>query len=184
VAAPRAVGLVRQDRFLRGGRGDDAAGDAIAGVSGGVGLHVVRLLVDDDGGASVGDDAVGRGGIEREIVNFEGGLTDVAFADRDVLGKIAGVVTHRVLNAVLLVLGIEMAGGGLEVGGVAEGFGVDVDGVLTDGEILEIYLDGELALLLLEGGGAGVLAGAGLEGNDDFIFGFFLRRLGWRADRG
>ena len=41
------------------GRGDDAAGDAVAGVAGGVRLHIVGLLVDDDSGAAVGDDAVG-----------------------------------------------------------------------------------------------------------------------------
>jgi len=40
-------------------RGDDATGDAVTGVAGRVGLHVVGLLVDDDGGAAVGDDAVG-----------------------------------------------------------------------------------------------------------------------------
>src|SRR5437879_4638919 len=42
-------------------RGDDAAGDAVAGVAGGVGLHVVGLLVDHDGGAAVGEDGVGGG---------------------------------------------------------------------------------------------------------------------------
>src|ERR1700712_5513730 len=100
-------GPVRQDRFLGCGRGDDAAGDAVAGVAGGVGFHVVWLLVDDDGGAAVGDDAVGRSGVKGKIVNFEGGLTDVALADGDVLGKIAGVVAHGIERAVLLVLRIE-----------------------------------------------------------------------------
>jgi hypothetical protein len=41
------------------GGGDDTTGDAVAGVAGWVGLHIVCLFVDDDGGASVGDDAVG-----------------------------------------------------------------------------------------------------------------------------
>ena len=162
---------------LGGGGGDDAAGDAVAGVAGGVGLHVVGLLVDDDGGAAVGDDAVRGGGVEGEVVDLEGGLTDVAFADHDVLGKIAGVVAHGIQGAVLLVLGIEVAAGGLEVGRFAEGLGVDVDGVLADGKIFEVELDGELALFLLEGGGTGVFAGAGLEGDDDFVLRLW-RRLG------
>jgi hypothetical protein len=63
--------------------------------------------------------------------------------------------------------------GGLEVGRIAEGVGVDVDGVLADGKIFEIEFDGELALLLLEGGGAGVLPSAGLERDDEFVLRFF-----------
>ncbi len=64
----------RNDTGLGGWGGDDAAGDAVAGVAGGVGLHVVGLLVDHDGGAAVGEDAVGGGGVEREVVDVEGGL--------------------------------------------------------------------------------------------------------------
>jgi hypothetical protein len=56
---------------------------------------------------------------------------------------------------------------------------VNVDAVLADGEILEFEFDGKLALFLLEGGGAGVLTGAGLEGNDDFILGF---SKGWNSE--
>ncbi len=96
----------------------------------------------------------------------------MAFADGDVLGQVAVVVAHGVQGAVLLVVGIEVAAGGLEVGRFAERLLVDVDGVLADGKVLEVELDGEFALFLLEGGSAGVLAGAGLEGDDDFIFGF------------
>src|SRR6266478_6290927 len=95
-------GSIGRTGLLRGGRGNDAAGDAVAGVAAGVGLHVVQLLVDDDGGAPVGDDAVGGGGVEGEVVELEGGVADVAFPDGDVLGKIAGVVAHGILKAVLL----------------------------------------------------------------------------------
>ena len=125
-----------------------------------------------DGGPAVGDDANGRGGVEGEVVDLEGGLAGVAFADHDALGEVAGVVAHRILKAVLFVLGVEVAAGGLEVRAFAERLGVDVDAVLADGKVFEIYLDDELALVLLEGGGAGVLAGAGLDGDDDFVLGF------------
>ena len=163
------------------GRGDDAAGDAISGVARGIGLHVVGLFVDDDGGASVGEDAVRRGGVEGEIVDLERGLADVAFADFDVLRQVAGVVAQRVEGAVLLVLRIEVAARGLEVGSVAEGFGVDVDGVLAYGEILEVELDGEFVLVLCEGRSAGVVAGAGLDGDDQGVLGFGERGRGEEA---
>ena len=88
--------------------GDDAAGDPVAGVAGGVGLHVVRLFVDDDRGSSVGENAVGGGGVEGEVVHLYRCRGPVVFTDDDVLGKVAGVVAHGVLNAVLLVIGIEV----------------------------------------------------------------------------
>ena len=74
------------------------------------------LLVDHDGGAAVGEDGVGRGGVEGEVVDFEGGLAGVAFADGDVLGQVAVVVAHGVQGAVLLAVGVEVAAGGFEVG--------------------------------------------------------------------
>ena len=59
-------GLFKDGQWMLLGRWsrDDAAGNAVAGVAGGVGLHVVSLLVDDDGGAPIGDDAVRGSGIE------------------------------------------------------------------------------------------------------------------------
>jgi len=173
--------IVSNLRRLGGWRGDNAAGDAIACVAGGVGLHVVGLLVNHDGGPAVGDDADGRGGVKREVVSLESGLAGAVFADHDVLGEVAGVVTHRILKAVLLIFGVEVAAGGLEVGGFAKRLGVDVDGVLAGGKILKIDLDDEFAFFLLEGGGAGIFAGAGLDWNDDFILGFGEGRNGKKA---
>jgi hypothetical protein len=54
-----AVGLTDVLGILGSGRGNDATGDAVTGVAGGIGLHVVGLLVDDDGGTAIGNDAVG-----------------------------------------------------------------------------------------------------------------------------
>jgi hypothetical protein len=81
------------------------------------------------------------------------------------------VVAHGVLKTVLLVLRVEVAAGALEVRCVADGLGVDVDGVLAYGEVFEIELDGELVFALAEGGGAGVFSGAGFDGDDENIFG-------------
>jgi hypothetical protein len=170
-------------RDLGFGGGDDAAGDTVAGVSCRIGLHVVSLLVDHDGGSAVGEDAVGRGGIEGEVVDLEGGLTDVALTDHDVLWEVAGVVAHGVLDAVLFVFRIEVAACSLEVWSLAEGFGVDVDAVFADGQVFEVELDGELAFALLEGRGAGIFTGAGLERNDKSVFGLGDRRDCQKAKR-
>ena len=104
----------------------------------------------------------------------------MTFTDHDILGEITGMVAHGILKAVLLTFRIEVRPRGLEIGWVAEGFGVDVDSVLADGKIFEIELDGELAFVLPEGGGAGVLAGAGLEGDDEFVVRFFGE--GWNGE--
>ena len=165
-----AFRLVQQSvnrRRLRHGRGDDAACDAVAGVAGGVCLFVVLLLVDDNGGSAVGGDAVRRGGVERDVSEVEAGLPDVAFADHDVLGEIAGVVAHGVLVAVLLAGGVVVAASGLEVGRVTVGAGVDVNAVLTCGKVFEVELEVDALFAGAEGGSACIFAGAGLDGDDD-----------------
>jgi len=125
-----------------------------------------------DGGAAIGENAVWRGWIEREVVDLEGGLTEVAFADDYVLGQVAGMVPHRIQGAVLLAFGVEVASRGFEIGRVTERFGVDVDGMLADGQILEVQLDDELALSLNEGSRTSVFSGAGFEGNDENVLWF------------
>src|SRR5258705_115722 len=79
----------------------DAQGDRVAGVAGGVGLHVVGFLVDHDGGSSVGEEGVRGTGIRQEIFDFEGARPRSTAVDGDVLGQVAGVVAQRVLGAVL-----------------------------------------------------------------------------------
>jgi hypothetical protein len=152
---------------LRHGGGDDAACDAVAGVAGGVCLFVVLLFVDDNGGAAVGGDAVRRGGVERDVTEVEAGLPNVALTDHDVLGEIAGVVSHGVLVAVLLAGGIVMAASGLEVGRVTVGTGVDVNAVLTCGKVFEVELEVDTLFAGAEGGSACIFAGAGLDGDDE-----------------
>ncbi len=72
----------------------------------------------------------------------------------------------------LLGVGIEVAAGGFEVRGFAERLLVDMDGVLAHREVFEVDLDGEFVVLAGgEGGGAGVFAVSGLEGNGKCAFG-------------
>src|SRR5260370_35707086 len=107
----------KKAKWSLGDRGrDDAAGDAVASVARGVGLHVVGLLVDHDGRSAVGGDAVGCRGVEREVIDLEGGGADVAFTDLDVLGQVAVVVAHGVQGAVLLAVRVAVAAGGLALG--------------------------------------------------------------------
>jgi hypothetical protein len=164
-----------------GGRSrDDTASDPVAGVACGVGLHVVALLVNDDGGSPVGENAVSSGRVHREIVDVEGSLAEMAFADGDIGRQVARVVSHRILEAVLLIVGVEVAAGGLEVRRVAERFGVDVDAVLAYGQVLEIKLDVNTFLRRAEGCGARVLAGGGLNGDDNGVLWF---GEGWNDEK-
>ena len=84
------------------------------------------------------------------------------------VGQVAAVRPMGVVDAVLLLVGVEVAAGGGKVGGVAEGFGVDAWTACSPGaRTLEADFDGELRLVLLEGGSASVLAGAGFEVDGD-----------------
>ena len=150
---------------------DDAAGDAVAGVSGGVGLHVVDLLVDHDGGATISENAVWGGWVKRDGVKFEAGLTYVTFSDGDILREIAGVVAHGVLEAVLLVGWVEVRPCGFEIRWIAVRTGVDMDTVFANGKIFEVKLEVNALLAGGEGGSAGVLSGAGFNGDYDGVFG-------------
>jgi len=94
----------------------------------------------------------------------------VSFTDGDVSRQVARVMAHGVLEAMLLIVGIEVAAGGLEVGRVAERLGVDVDAMIAYGQVLEIELDANTFLRWAEGCGACVFAGAGLDGDDDGVF--------------
>src|SRR5271170_1835446 len=128
---------------------DDAAGDTPPGVAGRVGLHVVGLLVDHDGGAPVGEDGVGGGGVKGHVLVHQG-YGDLAVGlHGQVLGHVAVVVAVGILVPVLLACGVEVSTGGLEVGRIALGVLVDVDGVLAGRQVLQVdlYLDSGFGLL-------------------------------------
>jgi hypothetical protein len=83
-------------------------------------------------------------------------------------------MAHGILKTVLLGVGIEVAACGLEVRRFAERLLVDMDGMLAHGKVFEVDLDGEFVVLAGgEGGGAGVFAVGGLEGDGESAFGWF-----------
>src|SRR5271165_1061796 len=120
---------------------DDAAGDTPPRIAGGVRLHVVGLLVDHDGGAPVGEDGVGGRGVKAHVLVHQG-YGDLAVGlHGQVLGHVAIVVTVGILVSVLLGCGVEVSAGGLEVGWIALGVLVNVDGVLAGRKVLQVDLD-------------------------------------------
>src|ERR1700690_2287646 len=62
---------------------DDAAGDALAGIARGVGLHVIGLGVNDDGCAPVAEERVRIGG-EIHVFVQDGGLRCSVGRDHEV----------------------------------------------------------------------------------------------------
>ncbi len=138
-----------------------AAGDAVAGVAGGIGLHVVGLGVDDDGGAAVAEEGVGAVA-EGYVVILESGVGFAFHVDDEVL-HVAGVVAFGIVEAMLFAVGIEMGAGGFEIGRIAFGVLVEVDGVLAGRKIVQVKLEADAWSLLRHGDGADGLALSVLE---------------------
>ena len=75
----------------------------------------------------------------------------------------------------LLALGIEVPGGRLEVGRIAERLGMDVDGVLADRQILQVQLDDQLILRLSNVAVPASSPVLVLIGTTTSVFGFFAK---------
>jgi hypothetical protein len=102
--------------------------------------------VNHDGGTAIAEKRVGVVA-ESNVVIFH---FPVGFAFR-VDGKVlhvSGVVAFRIFESVLLALRIEMSAGGLEVGTVALGSLMKVDGVLAGRQIVKMKLQGDALSLL------------------------------------
>src|SRR4051812_15892186 len=93
---------------------DDAARDAIAGVSGGITFLVVGVGVDDERSAAVCKDRIGSGCVHRNAIIHDGLLEGPIFLHVDV-GHVALMWAVGIFQSVVLVTGIEMRAGGLEV---------------------------------------------------------------------
>jgi len=142
-------------------RRDQAAGDAVAGVAGGVGLHVVGLGVDHEGYAAIAEKRV-RVGAEGDIVIDDGRLGRAGAADGEV-GHVAGVMAVGIFEAVLFAVGVEMRSGGLEVRCIAFGVLMEMQRVLAGRQVLQVELDRHAGLCGLQRGGADALAFGVLE---------------------
>jgi len=119
---------------------DYAAGDAVAGVAGGIGLHVVGFGVDDDRGAAVAEEGM-RAVAESYVFVLQGRVGFAFHVDGEVQ-HVAGVVAFGIIESVLLAIGIEMRAGGFEVGRIALRVLVEVDGVLAGRQVVKMKLEG------------------------------------------
>src|ERR1700678_4030311 len=115
--------------------GNYAAGDAVAGVAGGIGLHVVGFGVDHDRSAAIAEQRVGAVG-ESYIFILKGGVGFAAGVHGQV-EHVAGVMAFGILEAVFLALRIEMRAGGFEVGAVTFCVLMDMDPVVAGREIVK-----------------------------------------------
>jgi|SRR5208337_62567 len=125
-----------------------AAGDAVAGVTSGIGLHVVGFRVDNDRGAAVAEKRM-RAVAEGHVFVFHGGIGFAFHVNREVR-HVAGVMAFGVVETVLLAVGIEMRAGGFEVWRIALGILMEVDGVLAGRQIVKMKLEGNTGSLLRE----------------------------------
>jgi len=157
--------------FLAESRSDllryNAAGDAVTGVSGGIGLHVVSFGMDDDCGTSVGEERVRTLG-EGHVFVLDGGVRFSFRIDGEVQ-HIAGVVAFRTLESMLFAVGIEVRAGRLEIGSIAFWVLMKVDGVLAKRKIVQLQLEGDTGSFWRKGDGADVFPLGILE--LDFGFG-------------
>jgi len=135
---------------------DNAAGDAVAGVAGRIGLVVVGFGVDYDGGAAVAEQRM-RAVAEGYVVVLELRAGVAFLIDGEVL-HVAGVVAIGIVESVLPGFGVEVRAGGFEVRGIALGVLMKVDGVLAWRKIVQVKLQGDAASLLPERDGADVFA--------------------------
>ena len=92
-------------------------GDAVAGVAGGIGLHVVGFGVDDNRCAAVGEQGVGAGG-EGDVVVLEFHAGAVRTVDIEVV-HVAGMMAVGIFQSVFFGFRIKVRAGGFEVGAVA-----------------------------------------------------------------
>ena len=128
-----------------------ATGNAVTGVSGGVGLHVVSLRMDDQRRATVAEDGVAITWSPIHIFIDDPGLRLAISVHGDVL-HIASMMTLRILQSVLFVVRIEVRAGRFEIWRVALWILVDVNGVLSWRQIVQVEFDHHAIAVVHEGG--------------------------------
>src|ERR1700676_2854674 len=119
---------------------DCAAGDAISGSSGWIGLVIVCLGVDDDCGASVAEERV-RVGAESDVLVLDLRIGFALGVDGEVF-HVAGVMAFGIVESVLFGFGIEVRTGGFEIRRIAFGILMKVNSVLARGKAVKMQLEG------------------------------------------
>lgn len=124
----------------------DAASYAVAGIAGWIGLHVVGLRVDYDGGSAVAEKRVS---VIAEVYVLVGeadfGFSVGAYGE---VGHVAGMVTIGIVEAVLLAIRIEMRACGFKVRPFAFRDLMEVNRVFAWGKIFEVKLQADSSALV------------------------------------
>lgn len=118
-----------------------SAGNAIAGVSRGIGLHVVFFGMNDQRRSTIAEErmAIARvSQIDVGVSEFHGGFA--VRVDGEV-HHIPGVVALGILQAVFLAVRVKVRAGGLEVGTIALGVLVKMDAVYARRQIMQLYVE-------------------------------------------
>ncbi len=144
-----------------GGATDHAAGDAVAGIAGGVGYIVVLAGVDHERGAGLLKQRARLVLGERDVLVDDGHL-ELAARRHDEVRHVAGVVAVGGVQTVLLLRRVEVRTGRGE-GRLALADGVDVEGVLARREPGHGQSDPHARAGFGEDGFADLLAIGGLE---------------------
>ncbi len=114
-------------------------GDAVTGVSGRIGFHVVVLGMDNQRRSPIAENGVA---VSSPVhVSVEHPRFRLAISVHGEVLHVARVVAFRILKPVLLVVRIEMGASRLEIRGISLWILVDVDGVFSRRQIMQVELN-------------------------------------------
>src|SRR5271166_3281223 len=135
-----------------------SARNAVAGVTGRIGLHVVRFGVNHDGRATVGKERIGFAAISQHDVFILDGCLRHSIGFDGKVRHVAGVMSVGIVETVLLAGGIEMPAGRLEVRWITLWVLVEMYGVLPWRQVFEVQFHFHTLLLGLNGCGPDAVA--------------------------
>ena len=116
-----------------------ATGDAVTGVSSGIGFHVVGLGMDNQCRSPIAENGVA---VLFPIHISVGYLRfRLAVSAHGEVLHVAGMMAFWILKPVLLAVRIEMGAGRFEIRGITPCILVDVDGMLSRRQIMQVELD-------------------------------------------
>jgi hypothetical protein len=117
-----------------------AAGDAVAGVTRGIRFVVIGLRVDHDGRAAVAEERM-RPFTQGHVVILESDSVGFALGVDGEVFHVARVVPLRIVESVLLGLRVEVRARGFEIGRIALGVLMEVDGVLAGRQAIQMQFE-------------------------------------------